>query len=97
VDIHDGLTAASRAFHFEHVGIEYAAGLCDLGNGRLLLTFGLEDREARWVEIDWDTALAWLGTGAGASASATPVMPPASVVPAVEVTAPVPVAEAAAL
>jgi glycosyltransferase involved in cell wall biosynthesis len=62
VDEEDGLVAASRPFHFDTVGIEYAAGLCDLGGGRLLITYGHEDREARWVELEWDTVLESLFT-----------------------------------
>ena len=60
VDEHDGIVAISRPFHFDHVGIEYAVGLCDLGDGRLLLSYGHEDREARWLELLWSTALEWL-------------------------------------
>ena len=60
VDEHDGIVAISRPFHFDHVGIEYAVGLCDLGDGRLLLSYGHEDREAHWLELLWSTALEWL-------------------------------------
>ncbi|WP_437293985.1 tetratricopeptide repeat protein [Sorangium sp. So ce426] len=57
VDERDGIVAASRPFHFDHVGIEYAVGLCDLGDGKLLVTYGYEDREARWLELEWREAL----------------------------------------
>jgi hypothetical protein len=57
VDEYEGIIAASRPFHFDHAGIEYVAGMCDLGDGRLLVTYGYEDREARWLELDWSTAL----------------------------------------
>lgn len=57
IDERDGIVAVSRPFHFDHVGIEFASGLCDLGDGRLLLTYGHEDREARWLELEWSTAL----------------------------------------
>jgi glycosyltransferase involved in cell wall biosynthesis len=57
IDERDGIVAVSRPFHFDHVGIEYAAGLCDLGDGRLLLSYGHEDRDARWLTLEWSTAL----------------------------------------
>jgi glycosyltransferase involved in cell wall biosynthesis len=57
LDERDGIVAFSRPFHFDHVGVEYAAGLCDLGDGSLLLSYGHEDREPRWLELQWSTAL----------------------------------------
>jgi hypothetical protein len=40
---------ATAPFVFHHVGIEYAAGLCATPDGRdLLVTYGVEDREA-WL------------------------------------------------
>lgn len=51
------LLARSRPFCFDHRGIEYAAGLCAHGGDRLLVTYGWEDREARWIELEWSEAL----------------------------------------
>ena len=47
----------SRPFVFDHRGIEYAAGLCSLNDECLLVTYGWEDREARWVELGWRAVL----------------------------------------
>jgi hypothetical protein len=47
-----GILAYSRPFLFDHVGIEYAAGLVDNGDGSLTVTYGVEDCDARWVLID---------------------------------------------
>ena len=57
IDERHGIVAVSRPFHFDHVGIEYAVGLCDLGEGQLLLSYDYDDREARWLELKWSTAL----------------------------------------
>jgi tetratricopeptide (TPR) repeat protein len=42
------VTAASRPFYFQHLGIEFACGACIAHEGDLLVTFGVEDREA-WL------------------------------------------------
>jgi hypothetical protein len=42
-----------RLFSFDHHGVEYACGLLDRGNGTLLVTFGSEEREARFAELAW--------------------------------------------
>ena len=42
------VTAASRPFYFRHKGIEFASGACLAHDGDLLVTFGVEDREA-WL------------------------------------------------
>jgi hypothetical protein len=52
-----GMVAHSRPFVFDHVGIEYAAGLLDNGDGTLSVTYGFEDREARWVVLDRSSVL----------------------------------------
>jgi hypothetical protein len=56
------LTRCSRAFTFDHSGIEYATGLCDMDESRLLVTYGWEDREARWIEFEWSDVLASLSS-----------------------------------
>lgn len=55
-----GMVAYSRPFVFDHVGIEYAAGLLDNGDGTLSVTYGFEDREARWALLDRSRVLASL-------------------------------------
>lgn len=55
-----GMVAHSRPFVFEHVGIEYGAGLLDNGDGTLSVTYGFEDREARWAVLDRSSVLASL-------------------------------------
>jgi glycosyltransferase involved in cell wall biosynthesis len=60
IDEQAGLVSYSRPFVFDHVGIEYAAGLLDLDGERLLVTYGFEDREARWIECRWDAVIAAL-------------------------------------
>ena len=55
-----GMLAYSRPFVFDHVGIEYAAGLLDAGDGTLTVTYGFEEREARWVVLDRARVLASL-------------------------------------
>lgn len=55
-----GMVAYSRPFVFDHVGIEYAAGLLDNGDGTLTVTYGYEDREARWAVLDRQGVLASL-------------------------------------
>jgi tetratricopeptide (TPR) repeat protein len=42
------VTAVSRPFYFRHLGIEFACGACLAHDGDLLITFGVEDREA-WL------------------------------------------------
>jgi hypothetical protein len=51
------LVACSRPFTFDHRGIEYAAGLCSNGEDGLLVTYGWEDREARWLDYSWERVL----------------------------------------
>jgi hypothetical protein len=55
-----GMVAYSRPFVFDHVGVEYAAGLLDNGDGTLTITYGYEDREARWALVDRAAVLAAL-------------------------------------
>lgn len=55
-----GIVAYSRPFVFDHIGIEYAAGLIDTEDGNLVVTYGFEDREARWVVLDRARVLASL-------------------------------------
>lgn len=54
----------SRPFVFDHVGVEYAAGLhlredCSGAGhlGSLIVTYGTEDREPRWIEYDLEETL----------------------------------------
>lgn len=68
IDERDGLVRYSRPFVFDHTGIEYGTGICDLGNGHLIVTYGHEDREARWIEVAWNTVLASLRVGEHESA-----------------------------
>jgi glycosyltransferase involved in cell wall biosynthesis len=65
VEIDDDMAvvAASRPFVFDHRGIEYATGLCSLNDDLLLVTYGWEDREARWIEIEWAEVRAALENG----------------------------------
>ena len=65
-----GMLAYSRPFVFGHVGIEYAAGLLDNRDGTLTVTYGFEDREARWVILDWAHVLGSLYAAPRASAHA---------------------------
>ncbi len=54
------LECYGRLFSFDHHGVEYACGLLDLGNGSLLVTFGSEEREARFAELAWSDVDAFL-------------------------------------
>ncbi len=51
------LVGRSRAFVFDHRGVEYAAGLIAVDDERLVVTYGFEDREARWLEVPWRAVL----------------------------------------
>jgi glycosyltransferase involved in cell wall biosynthesis len=53
IDRRMGLVRYSAPFTFDHRGIEYATGLSCRGD-KLVVTYGWEDREARWIEFDWD-------------------------------------------
>ena len=53
------LARYSRLFSFDHHGVEYASGLLDRGD-TLLVTFGSEEREARFAELAWDAVEALL-------------------------------------
>jgi hypothetical protein len=57
IDESPAIIGWSLPFVFDHRGIEYAAGLCPLDGDHLLVTYGSEDREARWVEIEWRVVL----------------------------------------
>jgi hypothetical protein len=82
VHLERGMVAHSRPFVFDHVGIEYAAGLLDNGDGTLTVTYGFEDREARWVVLDRASVLASLygvrqlasATAGKTSRSAAPIV-----------------------
>jgi hypothetical protein len=65
IDERDGVVSYSRPFVFDHTGIEYGTGLCDLGDGHAIVTYGHEDSEARWVEVAWNTILTSLRVGEG--------------------------------
>jgi tetratricopeptide (TPR) repeat protein len=58
VDEHDGIVGWSDPFVFDHIGIEYATGLVTLDDEHLIVTYGYEDTEARWLECRWDDVLA---------------------------------------
>jgi glycosyltransferase involved in cell wall biosynthesis len=60
IDAELRLVARSRPFVFEHVGVEYATGLCDIDSEVLLVSYGIEDAEARWAELEWRSVLAQL-------------------------------------
>jgi len=51
------LVARSAPFVFDHAGIEYASGIVALDDDTLVISYGFEDREARWIETSWDDAL----------------------------------------
>lgn len=44
----------SGLFALDHVGVEYATGLLDEGE-TVLVAYGSEEREAKWIEFDWST------------------------------------------
>lgn len=44
----------SNLFALDHVGVEYATGLLDKGE-TVLVAYGSEEREAKWIEFDWQT------------------------------------------
>lgn len=44
-------TRVSEAFTFHHQGVEYAAGMARHGKN-LIVTYGAEERESHWVELD---------------------------------------------
>jgi tetratricopeptide (TPR) repeat protein len=60
LDVDAGLSAYSRPFVFDHMGVEYAAGLLDNGDGTLTVTYGYEDREARWAMVEWASVISSL-------------------------------------
>jgi hypothetical protein len=76
IEVHpdSGIVAYSRPFVFDHVGIEYAAGLADNGDGSLTVTYGVEDSEARWIVVERGAVLSSLR----AAWTATPTIPEAS-------------------
>lgn len=51
---------ASRLFAFDHVGVEYATGMLLRGD-KLIVTYGSEEREARWMEVSLETVTNMLG------------------------------------
>jgi glycosyltransferase involved in cell wall biosynthesis len=61
LDDRSGLIGYGDAFVFDHHGIEYGTGLCALPYG-VIVTYGHEDREARWVELGWDRVLSQLAS-----------------------------------
>ena len=60
LDREKGIVAYSRPFVFDHIGIEFAAGMLDNLDGSVTVTYGFEDREARWARIDQAQILASL-------------------------------------
>ncbi len=52
--------AHSDLFVFDHVGVEYACGLAMTGPSTVIITYGSEEREARWAELDLATLNAQL-------------------------------------
>jgi glycosyltransferase involved in cell wall biosynthesis len=63
LDEQAGLVSYSRPFVFDHVGVEYATGLCDLDGHKLMVTYGFEDHDARWAECRWADVIASLRAG----------------------------------
>ena len=57
IDAEMRLGRRSRPFTFDHAGIEYAAGLASLDDARLAVTYGFEDREARFIVLPWAEVL----------------------------------------
>lgn len=55
VEIREGGLRVSRPFLLEHHGIEYACGLSFDGE-TLTISYGLEDREAKWMKLPRDDA-----------------------------------------
>jgi hypothetical protein len=53
----------SRLFALEHHGVEYACGALDAGDGALLVTFGSEERDARWARFAWSEVERMLAEG----------------------------------
>lgn len=54
-EVEDGtwrITRKSRAFCLDHRGVEYATGLL-YDKGNFIITYGSEEREARWMEVSW--------------------------------------------
>ena len=53
----------SRLFSFEHQGVEYACGLLPESDGSLFVTYGSEEREARFAVVAGHEVEAMLATG----------------------------------
>jgi hypothetical protein len=66
------LVGRSGPFVFDHPGVEYATGLCSLDDQRLMVTYGSEDCEARWAEVEWMTVNAALNLSRPWSSAACP-------------------------
>jgi hypothetical protein len=64
LDPRDGITAYSDPFFLEHVGIEYACGMSITGT-TLSITYGLEDREAKMIQLPLEHALSMLNQPTG--------------------------------
>jgi hypothetical protein len=56
------ITRYSEPFVFEHHGIEYACGLARKQNGDWIVSYGVEDREAKWCEVADETIELMLST-----------------------------------
>jgi hypothetical protein len=67
------VTKIGGAFHFRHVGIEFAAGLATLG-GRYFVSYGVNDRQAWLSEVSAETVQASLDGGLPAEALVPPVV-----------------------
>jgi glycosyltransferase involved in cell wall biosynthesis len=50
------VVGVSLPWYFDHAGVEYCCGLAKLGR-RLIATYGVEDREARWATFDVELVL----------------------------------------
>jgi len=57
------ITRYSRLFSFEHHGVEYACGLLAESDGSLFVTYGSEEREARYAVVDGREVQRMLETG----------------------------------
>ena len=63
------VTAVSPAFIFAHYGIEFAAGLI-VDGGKVVVSFGIEDKEAWIMRVDVGEVERMLGSLRGSAAKA---------------------------
>jgi glycosyltransferase involved in cell wall biosynthesis len=63
LDRERSLSRCSLPFVIDHAGVEYVAGLLSLGE-TAIVTYGHEEREARWAEFSWEDIGRLLGEDA---------------------------------